>query len=1116
MWLKGEKAVLGSQSGNNLCRFLLRALPTPSTYTFESPPPGWVGAGGYGNVLAPGPVAHYCSHFFANSFIILTPSTSSITTARQENGSGSKHLPTSLLRSPGYCASLYSSCRSAGSAPGAKAGAVSDTELLLPRRAPRTRPGGGEARAPGRVGDPGRGRAKRAKALGRAPSRGGNRCLGTRTRAEPLAGQIPRELPSSGVRLPWRRGSPRGRPTDRPTDPRRGLSRGPPAPRSTALRRRVRRGRRAGHTERPDGAPRLREPERSERRRPPPPRPRTRPAGEAASEPNCLRAAPRAPFRPQPRSPERGRRVPVPRSPGRPPPPGVRGVVGRAGGAPPPTGPGKGGSGGDSPAACALRAPAPPRRSGPPAGATCPASALRAATESGGQLSLASPRAGAGAAVPRGPGELGSAREPRAEDPALPARAARSDTGSAGAAESTGFPDSVYVTAANIFQGIRFEKSPEHVLIKYGDEPLRSLPESEDESLQRSSYELAFSALKFQDILETILIDSYIFPSTTIPDHLSSLIIVMLYDFQDRKFQARLLSDNEEPIAEVQEVESLLNSFKTKLAAALARCRIKHDALSIYHILPETIRNQELRASTLPLYAWINTCKISPEEVYYSLKKKGYHKVKSVLHIDDKVFAVDQHCHDVLIFPSHLKNDLLNIDLFKDYKLILQDKSRSLAVHSVRALLNMDDDILMVNTGSWYTVAHMSVLTNNNTSKIFVCGVKSQTKDPDLKNLFTKMGCKNIEILHETFLNIESKDHRLQKVKVILLLPRCSGLGVSNPVEFILNEHEDTGLLKDFSQGGTSEDKLHILAQQQYEQLTHAMKFTKAQAVVYCTCSVYPEENEAVVKKALEFQDLGNKVQPYRLSPPVLPMCSLKEIHLSTDKFFRMEPSEITNGCFLSVLTRERDPSETVSVKDVLARAAAKGLLDGIELGKSSKREKKKKKSKTSLPKAPTNDNNGIQMKITEFLNRETNAKANRPEILTKTSFPQKNATPASSSSQVRKPGKPANNPLAPTLTKNTAHPRPYERQTSFLRPRSEDRVIALKPIEIVLPPVMLPFSSSQGIKSQLPTQHFYYRWVGPKTVMPSYFPSPSITRRGEKPKENLPSSLLRRPRPWL
>ncbi|XP_028347832.1 putative methyltransferase NSUN7 isoform X2 [Physeter macrocephalus] len=543
----------------------------------------------------------------------------------------------------------------------------------------------------------------------------------------------------------------------------------------------------------------------------------------------------------------------------------------------------------------------------------------------------------------------------------------------------------------------------------------------------------------------------------------------MLYDFQDRKFQARLLSDNEESIAEVVEVENLLNSFKTKLAAALARCRIKHDALSIYHILPETVRNQELRASTLPLYAWINTCKISPEEVYHSLKKKGYNKVKSVLHIDNKVFAVDQHCYDVLIFPSHLKSDLLNTDLFKDYNLVFQDKSRSLAVHSVEALLNMDDDILMVNTGSWYTVAHMSVLTNNNTSKIFVCGVQSQAKDPDLKNLFTKMGCKN------------------------------------------------TGFLKDFSQGGPSEDKLHVLAQQQYEQLIHAMKFTRAQAVVYCTCSVYPEENEAVVKKALEFQDHGTKIQSYRLSPPVLPLCSLKEIHLSTDKFFRMEPSEITNGCFLSVLTRERDPSETVSVKDVLARAAAKGLLDGIELGKPSKREKKKKKSKMSLPKSSTSDSSSIQMKIAEFLSQETNVSAHQSGTLTtKTSLPQKNTNQVDSSSQVRKSNKPTTNPLVPTFMKNTSPSRPYERPTNFVRPRPEDRMIALKPVEIVLPPVMLPFSSPQRIRSQIPTQHFYCRWVGPKTVRPGYLPTPSIPRRGEKPKENLPSSLPRHPRPWL
>uniref|UniRef100_A0A8C2LYX4 NOL1/NOP2/Sun domain family, member 7 n=1 Tax=Cricetulus griseus TaxID=10029 RepID=A0A8C2LYX4_CRIGR len=631
----------------------------------------------------------------------------------------------------------------------------------------------------------------------------------------------------------------------------------------------------------------------------------------------------------------------------------------------------------------------------------------------------------------------------------------------------SGYPDCVYVMAANIFQGIRIEKPPDKAIIKYGNEPLPSCYQSEDESFQRLSYELAFSALKYQDILETMLIDSYIFPSTTIVSKqlYNYLIIVMLYDFQDRKFQSRVLSDNEESISEVQEVESLLNSFKTKLAAALARCRIKHDALSIYHILPETVRKQEQRASTLPLYAWINTGKISLEEVYSNLKKKGYNKVKSVLHLEDKAFAVDQHCYDVVIFPAHLKKDLVNIDLFKDYKLIFQDKSRSLAVHSVKALLNMDDDILMVNMGSWYTVAHMSILTNNNTSKIFVCGIQSQDKDPEMKKLFTKMGCQNIEILQETFVSLESKDHRLQNVKVILLLPRCSALGVSNPVEFILNENE----------------------------------VAKAQAIVYCTCSVYAEENENVVMKALESQTQGIKIQPYRLSPPVLPLCSLKDIRLSMDKFFRVEPSDVTNGCFISILTRERDPSETVSVKDVLARAAAKGLLDGVEVGKTGKREKKRKKSKTLLPKAPVNETNDIQVKINEFLNRESKASTNRA----KTSLPSKTVSQMGASSHVRK----TNNPLATTLTKNT---RPEERHITLRRTRPEGKTIPLKSVEIVLPPVIFPFSSAQGARSQTPTNHLYYRLGGSKA---GYLTS--ALKKGEKPKETT-TSLLRHPRPWL
>lgn len=57
-------------------------------------------------------------------------------------------------------------------------------------------------------------------------------------------------------------------------------------------------------------------------------------------------------------------------------------------------------------------------------------------------------------------------------------------------------------------------------------------------------------------------------------------------------------------------------SYKTKLAAALAKCRIKYSAPTIEYILPETVRKQEQRASTVPLYAWINTAKVRYEEAF--------------------------------------------------------------------------------------------------------------------------------------------------------------------------------------------------------------------------------------------------------------------------------------------------------------------------------------------------------------------------------------------------------------------------------------------------------------------------------------------------------------------
>ncbi|XP_054239273.1 putative methyltransferase NSUN7 [Indicator indicator] len=632
--------------------------------------------------------------------------------------------------------------------------------------------------------------------------------------------------------------------------------------------------------------------------------------------------------------------------------------------------------------------------------------------------------------------------------------------------EKSGYHDSVYASAAQIFQGIRTEKRRDRALVRYGGDSVSPMVTLQDEHSQRAAYELAFSALKYQDLLEEILLDSSVYPCPSIPDELTSLLVVMLYDLQDRKFEPRKVVNEEEPVAEVRKVEHYLYSFRTKLAAALARCRIKNDALSIECILPEAIRKREQRASALPLCVWVNTLKISLQDAFRDLKEEGFTRVASVADLDHDTYCVDQHCHDVLFFPSSLKEKLLNSDLFADFKLLLQDKSRSLAVHSVQAQLGTEDDVIVAHLGSHLTIAHLSALTAQSTSRIFVCGVKSSAKADELRNLLTHMGCQNIQLLHEDFTKIEPTDPRLEKAKVILLLPQCSGLGVGNPIDFILNECGDAGLLRDIFQGSVSEDRLHVLAEGQLNELRHALQF-KVEAVVYCTCSVYPEENELVVKKALESGVEGKKMQPYRLIPPVFSPCS--DLEASTETFFKMEPSDVSSGCFLAVLAIEKEPPESPS--DILARAAAKGLLDGgVD---KTKRGKKQKGAQKGAQRRQNITTSGAEPKITQP-HHQTLSKVKAEVSVSKavSKAEEKVVDQRESSAEVKKSIQP---------TSDTGHApaagKVRERQAPGRKVRAERKRLVLKTVEIVLPPVIPPPAALPRNKARSWThQHLHCR----------------------------------------
>ncbi|XP_008291378.1 putative methyltransferase NSUN7 [Stegastes partitus] len=662
--------------------------------------------------------------------------------------------------------------------------------------------------------------------------------------------------------------------------------------------------------------------------------------------------------------------------------------------------------------------------------------------------------------------------------------------------------------------------------------------------MQRAAYELAFRTLTYQELLEDIMTDSCFYLTRPVPDEQMSLVAVMLCDFQDRKFLPRERQGEEEIIQEVRDVENYLHRFKTKLAASLARCRIKHSLLSIECILPETVKKKQERSKSLPLYAWVNTLKSSLDEVQSVLKSAGLLQAKSIGQLEGQTFCQDPHCGDILVFPTQLKAQLYSTGLLSDHKLILQDKSCSLGPNAVCSLLPEDGDVLMVGSFSGLTVSHTASLiagkhksNSNNQPTVYVC-VSDCTNShrAELQLAVSTMGCKNVKLILEVFQSLDGGDKRLQKVRVILLTPKCSMSAVSNPVEFILQENGDMNLLQDLSQGSIAQSKLESLVAQQRKDIDHALKcectttcsLPKVLAVVYSTCSSYPEENVEVVNQALQqakaCSDQGGdpKQANFRLSPSTFSFSDCAEAVEAADPFFVLEPSEQSNGCFLAVLYREPEPEVKEAPQETIARANAKGILDKINCKPLTRKEhhgytsrmKKAAHARTSQPhlsdsiqsknQQTKDSNSAIVCGHPELTNMRQSSqgktKARAMQALKNTvssafSFSKQERASSSSTSSCSNPenSAPAKS-IAPvfnttTTTPTTPHPAspPATPATPADRPRRAQQEV-LKPALLVLPPVHFPnfFPSRQPSRTGFSPSLKSNRWKTPAQLASS------------------------------
>lgn len=206
-----------------------------------------------------------------------------------------------------------------------------------------------------------------------------------------------------------------------------------------------------------------------------------------------------------------------------------------------------------------------------------------------------------------------------------------------------------------------------------------------------------------------------------------------------------------------------------------------------------------------------------------------------------------------------------------------------------------------------------------------------------------------------------------------------------------------------------------------------------------------------------------------------------------------------------------------MSVKDILARAASKGLLDDLVAEKSKKEEKKQ-------PKVTQRRNNitgdGMKPKIAELLHHQTasNIKAEVSTSKAVSNVQQKKVNRANGYVQLKKSVNPVSDTALPRVLKHTSHlpsvGKAHERQTLARKARAERKRVVLKTVEIVLPPVITPYATRHGIK---PTHPCFRGWTGAKGLGGRVPPAP-VGGRILPPalSKAVRPTVLSHPRPWL
>ncbi|VDK44560.1 unnamed protein product [Anisakis simplex] len=303
----------------------------------------------------------------------------------------------------------------------------------------------------------------------------------------------------------------------------------------------------------------------------------------------------------------------------------------------------------------------------------------------------------------------------------------------------------------------------------------------------------------------------------------------------------------------------------------------------------------------IPRYARVNTLKWSFDEALKALEQEDWiiERIEStqdmevfrecVKNMAENQIIIDPHIENLLLFRGDL--DLHSYWIVDEGYVLLQDKASCLPAVLLKPKEN--SEVFDCCAAPGMKTSHLAAILCNS-GKIWAMD-KSSERIRTLRMMLKNAAATNVNVLCDDFLSIDVTDQKFAKVHYALVDPPCSGSGIVKRMDKYFDDSDCT-----------DERRLRSLSNLQAMILKQAFKFPKLKRLVYSTCSIHTQENEAVVEEVLNDETISEKWELENALPNWSHRGDSKHYEFA-DKCIRASPtSDLTNGFFVAVFRKKK------------------------------------------------------------------------------------------------------------------------------------------------------------------------------------------------------------------